>query len=211
MKKIIALSLSFTMALATQASDLKTESTTKKDNSGEKCFDEGTHLIGVGAGFGGFRSFHHAGGSYSRTPTMFVNYEQPWKDRLGPGYLGIGAYVGFQHSSYRYNDHGSSYWYEHTWNSYFIAARAAYHWDVLNSKNAEVYAGVLVGVRIQTYSYDSNFPSNYYTDYQIVNRPAYPSVSGFIGARWYFVKSIALFAEVGPGHSFATAGLNFKF
>ena len=74
-----------------------------------------------------------------------------------------------------------------------------------------MYGGVLIGVRFQTYTYDTNYPSNYYADYQILNQVAYPAYAVFVGARWYFIKNMGVFAEVGHGHSYLTGGLSFKF
>jgi len=91
-----------------------------------------------------------------------------------------------------------------------VAARAAYHWDVLNAKNAEVYAGVLVGLRIATYSYETNDPGRN-DPYSYANSSVYPTYSAFAGARWYFVKNFGLFAEVGYGISYATGGFSIKF
>ena len=89
-----------------------------------------------------------------------------------------------------------------------VDGRAAYHWDVLNSGKAEVYAGVLIGVRINTYTYDDNDP---YTDHEIGNSFLNPGYSAFAGARYYFTKNIAVYGELGYGVSYATGGLSFKF
>jgi len=180
----------------------------------ELCFDENTHIINLGVGFGTgyYRDYRGAGYNYGSTPAMSITYEQAWPKRLGPGYLGVGAYLGFQHAhsrnDYDYSYGGSPYYYEHTWNNYMIAARAAYHWDVLNSKRAEVYGGALVGVRIQTYNYTTNDP---YTNHSLDDGSVYPAYSLFAGARWYFAKNVGVFGEVGFGISYATVGLSFKF
>lgn len=186
--------------------------------SGEKCFDETTHIINIGAGFGSaayYHSYRGAGYDYGATPAFSLTYEQAIPKHLGIGYLGVGAYFGFQHVHARYNDYYANgyvtpYYYEHTWNNYMIAARGAYHFDVLNSRRAEIYAGVIVGVRIQTYHYESNDPndSGYY---RLNDGSVYPAGSLFAGARWYFVKNVALFGEVGYGISYATGGFSFKF
>jgi hypothetical protein len=39
----------------------------------------------------------------------------------------------------------------------------------------------------------------------------YPAYTVFGGARWYFVKNIALFGEAGYGISYLTGGFSFKF
>jgi len=186
--------------------------------SSGKCFDENTKIINVGIGFGGVNYYKYNKGygySYGRTPAFSASYEQAFKKKLGIGYLGIGAYLGFQNAHYGYDDiyyKGGRYYYEHNWNYFMVASRAAYHFDVLNSEKAEVYAGVIIGVRIQTYSYNSNHPDPYYHNYyRERGNSVFPVYSLFAGARWYFAKNVGLFGELGYGISYATGGLSFKF
>ncbi|MCW3085664.1 MAG: hypothetical protein JWP12_3030 [Bacteroidetes bacterium] len=225
MKKLILsliLATTFVAGEATNDSLLNADNTTNRvaqsGSSGEKCFDEGTHIINLGAGFGSagyYRVYRGAGYDYGATPAISLTYEQPLPKKVGPGYIGVGAYFGFQHihARYDYYDYyfgNSPYYYEHTWNNYMIAARAAYHWDVLNSKRAEVYAGAIIGVRIQTYTYSTNNADPAY-NHELNDGTVYPAYSLFAGARWYFAKNVAVFGELGYGISFATGGLSFKF
>jgi hypothetical protein len=224
MKKILVLLLACIIALPSMADErpLKKQKDLflKKNDGGEKCFDENTHIINVGVGFGS-RAYHSyltiGGYSYGRTPAFSLTYEQAYPKKLGPGYLGIGAYLGFQHEYYKYNGsyydnnfNYNTYYYNHSWNYYMIAARGAYHWDVLNAHNAEVYAGVIIGARFSIHSYTTNDPSNK-DPYSYTSSFAYPVASAFAGARWYFVKNCGLFAEVGYGISYFTGGFSFKF
>ncbi len=189
------------------------------DEAGPKCFDEKTHIINVGVGFGMnyYSGYSGRGYAYRSSPAFSASYEQAIPKKLGPGYLGVGAYVGFQTASstynYFYDKHGyyNNYYYKNSWNNFMVAARAAYHWDVLNFKKADIYAGVLVGVRIQTYDYTTNNPDPYADNYRLSQGSAYPSFSVFAGARWYFVSKVALFGEFGYGISYVTGGLSFKF
>lgn len=204
-----------------KAQGLKGDKDKKKDKSeksdraqGEKCFDENTHIINLGVGFGGGNYYRGSYGGYSdrRSPAFSLSYEQSLKKRIGPGYLGVGAYGGFQTARYHYDydDNNRRYYYEHKYNHTMIAARGAYHWDVLNSKKAEVYAGAIIGMRIQTYSFATNDPDPDY-NYRLNEGIAYPAYSLFAGARWYFVDRVALFGEAGYGISYLTGGLSFKF
>jgi hypothetical protein len=186
----------------------------KSSGSGEKCYDENTRIINAGIGFGGGNYYHLAlGGSYSYiiSPAFSLTYEQPLKKKVGPGYIGVGAYAGFQTASYTNNYIGYNsynYYYEDRWNYIIAGARGAYHWDVLNSGKAEVYGGVIIGLRIQTYTYTTNDPNN--NNNRLNEGSVYPAFSIFAGARWYFVKKVALFGELGYGISYATAGVSFK-
>lgn len=190
------------------------------DETGPKCFDEKTHIINLGVGFGmNYYSGYSGGGyAYRSSPAFSASYEQAIPKKLGPGYLGVGAYFGFQTASsthnYYYNKNGyinNYYYYKNSWNNFMIAARAAYHWDVLNFKKADIYAGVLIGVRIQTYNYETNNPDPFADNYRLSQGAAYPSFSVFAGARWYFASKVALFGEFGYGISYLTGGLSFKF
>jgi hypothetical protein len=187
--------------------------------SGPKCFDEKTHIINLGVGFGMnyYSGYSGSGYAYRSSPAFSLSYEQAIPKKLGPGYLGAGAYFGFQTSNstynYFYDKHGyyNNYYYKNNWNNFMIAARAAYHWDVLNFKKADIYAGALIGVRIQTYDYTTNNPDPYADNYRLSQGSAYPSFSVFAGARWYFASKIAVFGEFGYGISYVTGGLSFKF
>lgn len=224
MKKIFFVLLICVVSLSSFADHWppkKEKSSFLKKESGEKCFNENTHIINLGVGFGGRSYYSRYSGvnvtRYGTTPAISLTYEQALPKKLGPGYLGIGAYFGFQRSYYEY-DNGyydpflnyNTYYYRHNWNYYMIAARAAYHWDVLNAKNAEVYAGAIVGVRFQTHNYKTNDPGGK-DPYPLSQSSVYPAYSAFAGARWYFVPSVGLFAEVGYGISYATVGFSFKF
>ncbi|HWY09905.1 MAG TPA: hypothetical protein VN026_01205 [Bacteroidia bacterium] len=218
---IMALSIISSHAFSSIAGNPKSKNKSywlseKRNDGGEKCFDENTHIINFGVGFG--RSYAYlynaAGASAGTTPAFSVTYEQPWPKKLGPGFLGVGAYFGYQHTYYNYNYYyfynNGAYYYDHSWNYFMVAGRAAYHWDVLNSKNAEVYAGVLIGLRFQTYTYSTNDPGNS-DPYKYNQSSVWPVYSVFAGARWYFVKNFGLFAELGYGISYATGGLSIKF
>lgn len=199
----------------------KSEKNNKSSDTKEHCFDENTHIINVGAGIGGvsyYSIYRGYGYSYKASPAISLSYEQPFPKKLGPGYLGIGAYFGFQNfnSTYNYyyddNNVKGYYFNKHAWNNFMIAARGAYHFDILNFKKGEVYAGLLVGLRIQRYKFETNNPDPWaYNYYKYNSGNIYPAYSVFAGARWYFVPNVALFAEAGYGISYITGGFSFKF
>ncbi|MFY9307548.1 MAG: hypothetical protein WAQ28_00725 [Bacteroidia bacterium] len=177
--------------------------------AGEKCFDENTRLINVGIGLG--RHYYVPLSTYSSftSPSFCISYEQPWPKRIGPGYLGVGGYAGYQNAHYK--SLSSGYYYEHNWNYIMLTGRAAYHWDVLNSEKAEVYAGSLVGIRAQLYNYQTNdlTPNGNIYKYSR-GGGAFPVFTMFAGARWYFAKNIAVYGEAGSGISYITGGITFR-
>jgi hypothetical protein len=191
MKKILSLLIvvgfSFSSFAGEPINEKKSGLLSNKSD-GEKCYDENSHIVNIGVGFGSGGYYRYSGGKYTSSPAMSVSYEQPWPKKLGPGFLGVGAYLGFQTTHYRYDYNN--------------------HWDVLNSSKAEVYAGVLIGARFRTYSYNDNDPNN---DYHDAGSVAYPTGGGFVGARYYFAKNIGVYAEAGYGISYATVGLSIKF
>lgn len=183
---------------------------------GEKCYDENTHIINVGIGVGSGYYERIGGEKYSSSPYLNLSYEQPWPKKLGPGFLGVGAYFGYKTEKYEYNynRYGSGYYYERRYSYYTIAARADYHWDLLNSKKAEVYGGILIGAYLNVYTYNDNDPN--YDYYSVSVNPFSPYISAFVGARYYFTDNIGVFAEVGVyphSHSSynASIGCSIKF
>jgi hypothetical protein len=188
-----------------------------KDDSGSKCFDENSKVLNIGLGFASaayYRTYKGHGYSYRSSPAFSMTYEQALRQKLGPGYLGIGAYLGYQsataHNSNAYYQ-GVYYSYDHKWKSFVGAARAAYHLDFLNSDRAEIYAGVTIGVRIQTYRYETNNPDPNANLYSLSNGVASPAYSAFVGARWYFTQNIGVYGELGGSNiSWGTVGFSFK-
>jgi hypothetical protein len=217
MKKLISLiialgSLSFLASANTETS--KFEGGRTKQSSGEgKCFDENSHIINLGVGIGHAAYYRGISGiHYSSSPVFSLSYEQPWKKRIGPGYLGVGAYAGFQTELYRYDYSYTyrygNYYYAHRWNYITTAARAAYHWDVLNKGKLEAYGGTIIGLRFQLYHYTSNDP---YTNYQEHKNAVYPAFAVFAGGRYYFAKNFAVYSELSFGIAYLNAGLSYKF
>jgi hypothetical protein len=199
---------------AQRASGIKYSSYSASTN---KCFNEDSRILNIGIGFGGGRYYNYGsalGYTYRTSPAFSLTYEQSLKQKVGPGHLGVGAYFGYQRASFKYDDYfyaGTRYYYKHNWNYMLISARGAYHLDVLNTHNAELYFGAIVGLRLQTYNYETNSIDPNSSFYELSDRVIYPSYSLFVGGRWYFAPKVALFAEAGYGISYLTAGLSFKF
>jgi hypothetical protein len=218
-KKILTKRILFVLALIllsifTNAQGNKTAGANQV--TGGTCFGEGSRIINLGFGFGGAHYYKFNKGlgySYSSSPAISLSYEQALDKKVGPGYLGLGGYFGFRHARLRYDDYiyeGTKYYYSHNWNYYMLAARAAYHLDILNKKKGELYFGGLLGIRIQTYNYKTNSPDPYGHDYALQGGSFYPAYSLFVGGRYYLTEKLALFGEFGYGISYLTLGLTFK-
>jgi hypothetical protein len=188
-----------------------------KTQSEEKCYDENTRILNFGIGLGGSYYGGYRGNQYSyrSIPYMNLSYEQAYPKKLGPGFLGIGAYLGYSSATARYDGlmldfNGPKYYYEHKWRNIVVAARGVYHWDVLNAKNAEVYGGLILGLRFQTYSFNSDMPEANKQQYRYSGSSIWPTYSLFAGARWYFVPKVAVFGEAGFGISYLNVGISLK-
>jgi len=216
--KLVLFAALFLIGTHVQAQKKKDKTTSSSSSSsGAKCFDEGSHILNVGIGFGGGRYYSYgglAGYSYRVSPAFSLSYEQALKKKVGPGYLGLGAYFGYQTAHLQYDNYyynGNKYYYRHSWNYMLISARGAYHLDLLNAEKGELYFGAIIGIRFQTYKYESNSIDPNKKFYQLNSSSVYPSYSAFIGGRYYFAPKVAAFAEIGYGISYLTAGISFKF
>lgn len=219
--KLVVFILLLAVIIMCSATPAKSQEKTSAASSGGLSFDGGTKLLNIGVGLGG-RAYYNYGRSgpykYRSTPAFSISYEQALPKKLGPGYLGLGGYFGFQHASYRYdydyynfnNNNYDKYYYKHSWNYFLIAARGAYHLDVLNWDKGEVYFGTLIGLRIQTYNFESNNPDPYYNNYRLNEGSMYPTWSFFAGGRYYFTDQIGAFMELGYGVSYLTLGATIK-
>ncbi|MFL5753899.1 MAG: hypothetical protein ACJ76F_10870 [Bacteroidia bacterium] len=210
----------FTFAVAGEGKDKKKAKTTVASQSGGKCFDESTRVINLGAGLGSgnyYSAYRNHGYIYKSSPAFSFSYEQPLAKNVGPGLLGLGVYLGYQTASSTYNYYWDKngykdyYYYRNRWNNFMVAARAAYHPDVLNFGKGEVYFGAMAGLRFQSYHYETNNPDPNSDIYRLSSRSVFPTLSVFAGGRWYFTDNLGLFAELGYGISYLTGGLSFKF
>jgi hypothetical protein len=74
-------------------------------------------------------------------------------------------------------------------------ARGTFHYPIIDK--LDTYAGIGMGFSYHTYRYWANY---------INLSPGF-----FLGGRYLFNESLSLFAEVGYGVSYITAGIAFKF
>lgn len=183
-------------------------------NAQGKSFDESSRLLNVGVGLGhNYYSFGRGNGYVHRnSPVISISYEQPLKEKIGPGYLGVGGYLGFRSSSsrYDYNYFADNYYYKHVYRNFLVGARAAYHFDEINAEEWELYFGAIAGLRIQTYKYRTDYTGPDIYRHNRSNLGVGPALAGFVGARWYFTPKAAIFGEFGYGVSYITIGVTLK-
>ena len=122
---------------------------------------------------------------------------------LGPGILGIGAFVGYQGAAYDLG--GGDKW---KYTDLMLTLRGAFHYPVL--PNFDAYGGLSLGLRHLGTSFSG--PSG--TSYNSIGSEASineAALNLFVGGRYFFTPSIGAFAELGYDQTYLKAGLAVKF
>ena len=178
----------------------------KSSATGVSNFNKGDNIVGIGAGLPGtlYAGYGYYKG-YRPWPTLSLYYEHCIVDNLfdAKSAIGVGGMVGYATASWKYKGSGDPY----GWRSsdIYFGARAAFHYAFIPKLDA--YAGFMAGYKIHRWNWTGSYDSYGYYTYG-GNGFVW---SGFIGARYYFAKSIAVFAEAGYGLSLLNAGITFKF
>src|SRR5690349_13829202 len=159
-------------------------------------FPEGTGMANIGIGVGniyynGIRGF--SGYQFNSSPALSFSYDYGVKNvKSIEGTIGLGGIIGYEGSSLKYID-GSGNFYNQHWNNIVIAPRATYHAGFLKTNNADLYAGLMLGLRIEGYNFESNTSvfNGYRGDYGGVSI----TEGIFVGGAYYFTHHIGAFAE----------------
>ncbi len=165
-------------------------------------FDEGDKVVSFGVGLGA--TYYVLGSAYSTTlPPLFVAGDYCFREDLGPGSLGLGAYMSFSGYKSTYYIAGDKYGNKYT--SIIFGARGTYHFTDLVD-NLDLYGGVMIGPEIVINKY---YGDNAYDDIS-------PDGSGiaydvFAGARYYLTDNFAGMAEMGYGIAWFKLGVSLKF
>jgi hypothetical protein len=190
MKKTLQIiSLSLMLALALPFATLNAQ-----------IFDKGDVVINAGIGLGS--TVYH--GAYYKTtvPPLFLSGDYCLMEDLGPGNLGVGAYLGYSAYKWEYSslDYGWKY------STIIIAARGTYHFVDLVDK-LDLYGGVLLGAKIVSHKY---FGDDLYSDTHTASGSG-AAFSVFGGARYYFTDNLGAMAELGYGIAWLSLGVSLKF
>lgn len=173
-------------------------------------FKKGTQVMSAGVGFGSNWGFGNGG---TQTPALSVSYEQGIWDIDGPGVISLGGYIG--HKSFRYSYDSPYYWYKQRLSYTMIGARSAYHFNMLEVDNLDLYAGAMLSFNIARYKFEDGYHDPNYTGTLIGfdrNR-SYGSrvgLSFYAGARYFFNSQFAAFGEIGYGVSYLTLGIAYR-
>ena len=163
--------------------------------SAQPDFGAGDKLVGFSIGLGGYYG-DNIYSSVNRLPLIALYYEQCFIGELFDenSSLGFGGMVGYTQAKWKNN------WKTSTT---IIGFRAALHYSFVD--NLDCYAGLMIGYNIYKHTFYNNF-SGVGPD---KNNEIIPA--GFIGARYYFKRDLAVFAELGYGASNLNIGLAKKF
>jgi len=151
--------------------------------SAQEIFSKGSNVISAGVGVG------------AGIPVELA-FEHCIKDGLikgENGAIGIGAYGSWYHESV----------YDWSYNHYVFGVRGTFHYQFVDK--LDTYAGLMGGY---------NIASSKWTGSGVSIEASSGSAIGyslFAGARYYFKPDLAVYAELGYGIAYLSAGIAFKF
>lgn len=182
-KTVLCLIMAFSFILTSQA----------------QVFQKDDKVVNLGIGLGTF----HGSGYSTIIPPIGGSFEYGIVDGLidGNASIGVGGYLGFTSSRFKYasGDYGYNY------NYFILGARGAFHYQFVDK--LDTYAGLMLGYQIGSSSKYGNWGGINIEP----NSSSYFTYSFFVGARYYFSNSFAAFAELGYGIAALQLGVAFKF
>lgn len=164
-----------------------------------QAFEKGTNHICIGLGIGGYFTYASYG-DYTSTPTFFASFDHGLVDDVGPGTIGIGAFLGYKSSSYTYDYFG--YNWKGKWTDLVFGARGTYHIP-LDNDNLDLYGALSLGIYLESYKFTSNDPIDPSYDTHASN--AYYAFS--VGGKYMFSDNFGVFAELGYDVAWIKAGI----
>ncbi len=173
-------------------------------NGQDSLFNKGDKVLNLGIGLG---STLYSGSYYStKIPPLSASLEYGLIDNLFEVEklnLGVGGYVGFSSSQYKYSWYNTNYGWNYTY--IIIGARGSLHYQVIDG--LDTYAGLMVGPKIVV--------SSEFGDWGEVETHSTAANSGlfsafYFGARYYINDKLAVMGELGYGISYLNLGIAFK-
>ncbi len=162
-------------------------------------------LVGnLGFGFG----WYSYGYSVSSIPAISLSVEKGVWDIEDVGVISLGGIAGIKSAHYNYAFYGySDKW---TWNDVIIAARSAIHPVFFDNDKVDLYGGIALGVRLETYKYTlvTNSLTGETTNYTDNSTNALIAI--YAGGRYYFTDHFGVFGELGYGLGYLTLGVSYK-
>ncbi len=168
---------------------------------GQIAYKKGDNTVSAMIGFG---STVYASGVTGTVPPVSVAFDYGYNENISLG--GILSYTGSKEEG----DLGYGYGYKFTYSYIIIAARGAYHYDLLHNDKIDTYGGLMIGYDIasSSASFTGSWPAYY-------SQPTAASVGGFsaglfIGGRYFFSEQLAAQVELGYGIAYFNIGIAYK-
>ena len=167
-----------------------------------QAFKKETFAANLGLGFG----WYSYGYSVSSFPAVILSAEQGVWDVDKVGVISLGGIIEWKKSKYDWSY--QNYSYDWSWTDFVIAARGTLHPVLVENEKVDLYAGMALGVRLQSYKY---FYANIYGE-PLEDKDN--SVNGLIaiyaGCRYYWSDHFAVFGELGYGLGYFTVGVTYR-
>ncbi|KUG08228.1 hypothetical protein [Solirubrum puertoriconensis] len=177
----------------------KSATITKAQGAAAHEFGKGSMAANLGVGFGLGYGYSLFTGVRS-TPALSLSVERGIIDNLGPGVIGVGGMIGYKAYSWKSGD------YKGSWKNFLVSARGAYHYNVFDIPKLDTYAGISLGVRVESYS-DNYLDREYTREYG----GSYVTSGFFLGGRYMFNDNLGAFGEAGYDMSYLKLGLTARF
>ncbi len=152
--------------------------------------------IGVGNRYGFGTGVGLLGGSSSVSPALSLSVERGVVP-LGPGILGVGAFLGYQGASFDFG--GGDKWH---FTDLILAARGVFH--IPATPELDVYGGLNLGLRYTRVGVEGS-------TFLAPASSADLATGIFVGGRYFFSENIGAFGELGYDQSYLKVGLTAKF
>ena len=171
----------------------------------ESMFSKGDKVLNLGIGLG---STLYSGSYYStRIPPLSASLEYGLVEDLFDVEnlaLGVGGYLGFSSSQYKYTWFGSNYGWTYTY--IILGARGTLHYPL--TEKLDTYTGLMIGPNIIVSSEFGDWGEMDYNNSAASSRLV---TAYYIGARYYFSDKFAIMGEIGYGISYLNLGIALKF
>lgn len=213
MKKILS-SLAIVYLLLTSAS---TFAQGTKNAGQDAATNKGDILLDFGLGFGGGyynqnTSNYFGGSSHSGIPTISVSLQKAfWEDITIGGEIAFNSY---KEEYTNYNGNNTKGWYsKYNQNNTFVLGKGEYHFNRLIGLDPkfDLYAGAILGLRFsgsKVQHTDYNFSGSSYTS---KSNSVDLATGAYAGFKYYFVKNISVYAELGWAITNFRTGLAWRF
>lgn len=167
-------------------------------------FRAGSSAANLGLGFLNGNNGYDIYGSINASPALTGSYEYGLTESIGPGTIGVGGLLGYQSHYYNFPTTGN----KAVWRDFLVMGRGTYHYNPTADPNLDVYAGVTLGTRFNSYRNDNSGSSPQPT----FDDTGWHFASGiFLGARYYLIQNLGAFAEVGYDITYLKFGLTGRF